>query len=46
MDFIKAAKLAGTVILCTVTLAGCGGQKYESEIADAVKKQSRIAIIS
>lgn len=42
MDFIKAAKLAGTVILCTVTLAGCGGQKYESEIADAVKKQCKV----
>lgn len=42
MDFIKAAKLAGIVILCTATLAGCGGQKYENEITEAVKKQCKV----
>lgn len=42
MNFIKAAKMAGITILCIATLAGCGGQKYESEITEAVKKQCKV----
>lgn len=42
MNFIKAAKITGITILCIATLAGCGGQKYESEITEAVKKQCKV----
>lgn len=42
MNSIKAAKITGIVILCSITFSGCAGQKYESEIADAVKKQCKV----
>lgn len=41
MDYQKVL-LAGIITGCLLTFSGCGDQKYESEIADAVKKQCKV----